>query len=245
MHTCVIAFVHSHIGSVAMIFPIGPTVNALAIIIGAFIGMSVGSKLSDKMRQTIFQCLGISVLIIGFQMAMQTNEILILIFSLLIGGVVGEALDLEQKFLKFGDKVKAKVKTKDPRFTEGFVSASVLFCIGAMAIISSLDEGLRNDTSVAFSKSILDGFASIAMGSVFGLGVVFSAFSVFIYQASIVLCAQFLAPYISEALVTELSALGGAIIIGIGLNLLELTQIRLSNLLPSLILTIIFTLLFI
>ncbi len=224
-----------------MIFPVGPSVNCLAIIVGAFVGMSVGSKLSDKMRQTIFQCLGISVLIIGIQMALQSQEILVLIFSMLIGGLIGEALDLEKRFLKLGDKVKAKIKTKDPRFTEGFVSASVLFCIGAMAIISALDEGLRGDTSVAYSKAILDGFAAIAMGSVFGLGVVFSGFSVFIYQASIVICATYLQPYISDALVTELSAVGGAIIIGIGLNLLELTQIRLSNLLPALLLAIVFT----
>ncbi len=215
--------------------PLGALVNAIAIIVGSSVGLIIGSKLPDRIRTTVFHCLALAVFVIGIQMSFQTKNAVILIFSLVLGGIIGEALDLETRFMNVGEKIKAKINSKNPNFTHGFVSATVLFCIGAMAIIGSFDEGLRGETSVAFSKSILDGFTSILLASVYGFGVFLSALCVFIYQGSLTLLAGVLEPYISENMMTELTAVGGAMIIGISFNLLEMTQIRLTNLLPSLL----------
>ncbi len=219
-------------------FPVGAFVNAIAIIIGSLVGLMIGQKLPDKIRTTVFNCLALAVLVIGIQMALQTQNAIILIFSLVLGGIIGEVLNLETRFLNLGEIIKRKINSKNPNFTQGFVSATVLFCIGAMAIIGSFDEGLRDDTSIAFSKSILDGFSSIMFASVYGFGVLLSSICVFIYQGLLTVFAGYLQPYISQSLMTELTAVGGALIIGISFNLLEMTQIRLTNLLPSLLICI-------
>ncbi len=220
-------------------FPFGAFVNALAIFAGSVLGLLIGARLKDKMRTTVFHCLSLAVLVIGIKMSLVTEQPVIMIFSLLIGGIIGEFFDLETKFLKVGDIIKSKINSKNPKFTDGLVNATVLFCIGAMAIIGSFDEGLRDDRSIVYSKSILDGFTSIALASVYGVGVFLSGVMVFIYQGLLTILAVFLQPYISEVLMTELTAVGGALIIGIALNLMELTQIRLTNLLPSLIISVI------
>ncbi len=216
-------------------FPVGPSVNALAIILGSIIGMMLGSKLPEKIRTAVFQCIGLCVLIIGIKMALPTKEPVVMIFSLVLGTIIGEAIDLEARFFCFADKIKAKINSKNPLFSDGFVSASVLFCVGAMAIIGSFDESLRDNTDVAFSKSMLDGFTSIALASIYGFGVLLSGVSVFIYQASLVFFAAALQPYISAELMCELTAVGGIMVIGIGLNLLNITQLRMTNFLPSLV----------
>ncbi len=220
-------------------FPIGPSVNALAIIVGATIGMLVGSRLPERIRTVVFQCIGLCILILGIKMAIPTNEPVAMIFALVIGTVIGEALELEARFFRFADIIKAKINSKNPLFSEGFVNASVLYCVGAMAIIGSFDESLRNNTDIAFSKSVLDGLTSVALASAFGFGVLLSSVSVFLYQASLVLGASFLQPYISPELLTEITAVGGIMVIGIGLNLLNVTQLKMTNFLPSIVMSII------
>jgi len=227
-----------------MVFPLGPIINATAILVGSMIGMAVGSRLPDNIRRIVFQGLGLCTLVIGMQMALQTQAPVALILSILLGGIAGELLRLEDRFTQLGNKLKKRLKSNNPRFTEGLVSASVLFCIGAMAIVGSFDEGLRGDRTIVLSKSILDGFASIALASAYGLGVAFSGLSVLVYQGGLTLLAGLLQPWISPALMTELTATGGVLILGISLNLLQVVQIRLSNLLPSLIAIIPLTLLF-
>lgn len=225
-----------------MIFPVGPLVNAVAIICGALIGIAIGSRLPDRIRTIVFQGLGLCTMLIGIQMALGTQSPLILIFSILLGSICGELLQLEERFLSLGNSLKGVIKSQNPRFTEGLVSATVLFCIGAMAILGSFDEGLRGDYTIVFSKTILDAFAAIALASVYGIGVAFAGLAVFVYQGSLVLFAGILQPWLSEALMTELTATGGLLILGIGLNLLEVTQIRLSNMLPALVFAVLISL---
>ncbi len=222
-----------------MIFPVGPLVNAIAIVCGSLVGIAIGSRLPDRIRTIVFQGLGLCTLLIGMQMALGTQSPLILIFSILLGGICGELLNLEDRFLLLGDKLKKRIKSQNPRFTEGLVSATVLFCIGAMAILGSFDEGLRGDYTIVFSKTILDAFASVALASAYGIGVAFAAIAVFLYQGALVLFAGVLQPWLSPALMTELTATGGVLILGIGFNLMEITQIRLSNLLPALLFVVI------
>ncbi len=227
-----------------MIFPLGPSINASAIIAGSLIGLIIGSKLPDNIRKTTFHCIGLATLIIGLQMALKCQEAIIMIFSLIIGGVIGELLDIENAIERFGAFLKTKVKSKNPQFTEGFLNTSILFCIGAMAIIGSFDEGLRDDLTIVLAKSTLDFITSIAMASAYGLGVLFSSIMVFIYQGILVLFAGFLQPFISDVLLNELSAVGGVLIVGIALSILEVVKIRLANLMPSLIVVVILVQLF-
>lgn len=215
--------------------PLGAIVNALGITIGSLVGLAFGARLPERVRAIVFQGLGLCVLVIGFKMALLTQAPLIVIFSIVIGSVVGEVAGLEARLVRVGDWLKGRLKSSNPLFTDGMVNASVLFCIGAMAIIGSFDEGLRGDRAVVLSKTIIDSFAALAMASAYGLGVLFSAIPVLIYQGSLTLLAGSLQNWLDPATMTELTAVGGTLIIGIGLNMLEITRISLSNMLPSLL----------
>ncbi len=219
-----------------VIFPMGPFINAVCVFIASLIGISIGKMLPERVRTIVFQGLGLCTLVIGMKMAIATNALLVIILSILIGGILGELFNLEEKFLSIGTFLKNKIGSNNPKFTEGLVNASVLFCIGAMAIIGSVEEGINGDKTIVITKTIMDFFASIALASVYGIGVGFSALTIFIYQGLLVIFSSQLQGMISPELLVELSALGGVLILGISLNLLNLLQIKLSNFLPSLIL---------
>jgi len=219
-----------------MTMPWGALVNALAIIVGSLAGMLCGSRLPERVRLIVFQGLGLCIMVIGAQMAFTSKNQMILIFSILIGGIIGAVFRFEDLFLRGGDRIKERLRSKNPQFTEGMVNAAVLFCIGAMAILGSFDEGLRGDRSIVYTKSILDCFAAMAMAAAYGGGVLFSAFFVLAYQGLMTVFAGGLQTWISPEVMNELTATGGVLILGIGINLLELTRIPLSNMLPALFL---------
>lgn len=220
----------------------GTIINSLAIIAGSLVGVALKDRFPKNIQAIVFQALGLSVLLIGLQMALKIVDILPVIFSLLLGGIVGEALNLEMKMEKAGGWIKGKVKSKEAKFTDGFVAATVLFCVGAMAILGSIDEGVRGNTSVLLTKSLIDGFASIAMASSLGIGVAFSALPILLYQGSITILASYTQDFFTLHMINQLTAVGGLLIVGIGLNLLEIKKIKVTNLLPSLILIILFSL---
>ncbi|MEG2173077.1 MAG: DUF554 domain-containing protein [Desulfovibrionaceae bacterium] len=222
-----------------MLLPLGPLVNALAIFSGACIGMLLGARMPERVRQIVFQGIGLCVLIIGVQNALKTAYPLIMIFSIVLGSVIGEMLNLEDRLSHVGDTLKQHISSANPRFTEGFLGASVIFCVGAMAILGSFEEGLGHGRNIVYTKSILDGFTAMAMASALGLGVLFSGFSVLIYQGLLVLFASLLIPWLSPPVMTELTATGGIIILGIGINMLELLRIRLANMIPALLVVVI------
>ena len=218
--------------------PVGSLVNAGAIALGALVGMAFGARLPERIRKIVFQGLGLCVLVIGFKMALTTTQPVLVILSIVSGSILGEILRLEDRLLHFGDWLKLRLHSSNPHFTEGIVSASLMFCIGAMAILGSFDEGLRGDTNILFSKSIIDCFAALAMASAYGLGVLFSAVPVLIYQGALTLFAGSLQPWLSPAAMTELTALGGTLIIAIGLSMLDIVRIPISNMLPSLVIVV-------
>lgn len=215
--------------------PVGAFVNALGIALGSLVGVAFGSRLPERVRTIVFQGLGLCTVVLGFKMALPTQQPLIVIFSIVIGSAVGEALKLESRLMRVGDVLKARLRSSNPLFTDGMVNASVLFCIGAMAIVGSFDEGIRGDRAVVFSKTLIDSFAALALASAYGVGVLFSALPVLIYQGSLTLLAGTFQQWLDPATMTELTAVGGTLIIGIGLNMLEVTRIALSNMLPSLL----------
>ncbi len=218
-----------------MILPLGSLFNVACIVIGGTCGLALGGRLPERVRHIVFSGLGLCVLIIGVQMGMQSKNLLVLVFSVLLGSITGELLNLEKLLTHAADKLKKIVKSNNSKFTDGFVSTSVLFCIGSMAILGSFEEGLRGEHTILFAKSILDGFAAMAFAATYGIGVLFSAIPVFIYQGSLTEFATYLQPIMTDSMMTELTATGGALIIGIGISLLELRTISLTNMLPALL----------
>ena len=215
--------------------PVGAFVNAVGIALGSLVGVAFGSRLPERIRTILFQGLGLCTLVLGLKMALPSQQPLIVIFSIVIGSAAGEALKLGSRLMRVGDILKARLRSSNPLFTDGMVNASVLFCIGAMAIVGSFDEGIRGDRAVVFSKTLIDSFAALALASAYGIGVLFSALPVLIYQGSLTVLAGTFQQWLDPATMTELTAVGGTLIIGIALNMLEVTRIALSNMLPSLL----------
>jgi len=226
------------------VLPLGSIVNALAIIGGSAIGCWLQSRFPERIRAIVFQGLGLCVLLIGIQMALKVENILIVIFAILLGGISGELMRLDTLFERLGNKFKTLIKSKNPKFTDGLITASLIYCIGAMAIIGALEEGINGDPTILFTKSILDGFASIALAASYGSGVLFSFIPVLIYQGAMTFGAGFFQQYFSEMMIAQVTACGGLLIVGIGINLLELTEIKLANLLPALAYVVVLTALF-
>lgn len=225
--------------------PIGTITNALAVIGGSLAGAVLGRRFPARVREMTFQGLGLVVLVIGLKMGLTFQRPLLIVFSMLIGAVAGELLGVEDFLNSLGDRLKKRLGSQDARFTEGFVTASLIYCIGSMAIIGAFDEGLRGDPSVLFTKAVLDGFTSIALASTYGLGVLFSAVPVFVYQYGLTLFALAFKTVVPPVMIQELTALGGLLIVGIGINLLGLMRIRIGNLLPSLPVLVVLVLLFV
>jgi len=224
--------------------PVGSLVNAAAIIVGGAIGLALHGRFPARARLIVFQALGLSVIVIGMQMALKMTQPLLVIFSLIIGGLIGELLDIEDFLERMGNRVKRLTKSQNNLFTDGLVTAMLIFCVGSMAILGAFDEGLRGDPKILFTKAMLDGFTSIALASTYGAGVLLSSIPVFLYQFSLTLLAGSVQQFFTPELITQLTATGGVLILGIGLNLLELLRIRLSNLLPSLVIVVILSMIF-
>jgi uncharacterized membrane protein YqgA involved in biofilm formation len=225
--------------------PLGSIINAATVIVGSTVGMLVRQRLPERVKGIIFQGVGLATLVLAVQMALQVEgDFLILIFSLIFGGIIGEVLNLERRMEAFGDALKARIHVKNERFTEGLVTAFLIFCVGSMTFVGALNEGLNGDRTLILSKAILDGFTSIVLASVYGVGVLFSALPLFIVQAGLTLVAAQFQTLFPDVLIRQLTAVGGALILGIGLNLLEIKQIKTVNLLPALLVVVILTVLF-
>jgi len=210
----------------------GTLINSLTILIASLIGLAVGSKLGEEIRRAIVNVLGLAVMLIGIRMALQTENILVPTLSVVIGTAVGELSGIEKGLEAIGNRFEGRMKGK---FSEGFVAATILYCVGPMAILGPIQEGLTGDMSILLAKSLLDGVASIALASALGAGVALSSLSVFIYQGFFALLAAHISGLITENIVKELTSTGGLLIMGIGFNLLEIKKLRVGNMLPSLI----------
>ncbi len=222
----------------------GTIVNTATVIIGSLIGLGIGAKFSEKMKTIVTSALGLATLLIGFKMAFGSSEILLVIASLALGGIIGELLNLEQKLENIGEVIKKRVKSQSGNFVLGFVTASLVFCVGPMTIVGSLEDGMRGDASILYAKSMLDGFASLAFASSLGIGVLFSALTVLIYQGLLTLLGSQLAFLLTDHIINELTATGGLLIVGIGLFLLGIKKIPVGNLLPALVIVIILAAIF-
>jgi hypothetical protein len=212
---------------------IGTLINAATIVVASIAGIAIGSRMGENLRKSLMNALGLPVMLIGLSMALKMENFLIITASIMLGTATGELVKIETHLENFGKRVEERFK--GGRFAEGFVTSTLLYCVGSMAIVGPIQEGLTGDYSILLAKSMLDGVASIALASTLGIGVAFSSISVLIYQGVFTSLASFISPYMSEHVVNELTATGGLLIFAIGINLLEIRKIRVGNMLPSLL----------
>ena len=223
---------------------IGTLVNVVAVIVGSLLGLLLRKGFPDKMKNTVTTGMGLCVILIGMQGALGTQNVLLVILSVVLGSIIGVALKIEERLDKLGLSLQKKFAAKDgnDNFAKGFVTATLIYCVGAMAIVGSIDSGLRGNHDTLFAKSLLDGVMSIALASTMGVGVMLSAVAVLIYQGGIALLAQLVAPLLTEAMITEMSAVGGVLIMGIGFNMFRKEHISVGDMLPAIFLPLLLTL---
>nr|WP_320025474.1 DUF554 domain-containing protein [uncultured Acetobacterium sp.] len=219
---------------------LGTIINAAAIFVCGFIGLLFKRALPQRLCETITQGLGLGVVVIGITMTIETTSIMLMLLSLLFGGIIGELINIEKQLKRIGDTLEAKMKNNNNNISQGFVSASLLFCTGSMAIMGALENGLTGTFSILLSKSLLDGIFSLILASTLGIGVVFSAIPVFLYQGSISLLAGSVKTLLSPEMITEMNAVGGVLIMAIGINMLKIKEIKVGNLLPAVFMPILF-----
>ncbi|PAV28483.1 hypothetical protein CIL05_16230 [Virgibacillus profundi] len=218
----------------------GTLVNGALIVVGSLLGLFF-TKIPERYKETIMHGIGLSVLLIGLQMAFSTEIIIVVLLSLLTGAIIGEFIHLEEGLNRLGAWIGSKITTKNENFSvaQGFVTASLIFVIGALSIIGALDSGIRGDHEILITKGVIDGFVALVLTTTLGFGVILSVVPVVLYQGAIALLATQIEKWIPETflngMIVELTAVGGLLILAIGLNLLKVVQIRVGNLLPSIV----------
>ena len=237
-------------------YGIGTLVNCSAVIVGSAIGILIKGGLPQRFEETIFSAVALAVMFIGLggaisgllvilEGSLATQYTMMMVLSLVLGAVIGELFDIERRLDHLGKWIKSKMPKKlaGNTFVDGFVTASMLFCIGAMAIVGALEDGLSGDCSVLFAKSVLDGISSVLLAASLGFGVAVSVLPLLVYQGGITLLAQFVKDYLTDTLISQMSCVGSILIFAIGLNMIFGKKIKVGNLLPAIIFPIIFALL--
>jgi len=219
---------------------LGTIVNTLSIIFGSLIGLLFKGSIPEKYTKTIMHGIGLAVILIGLKTALKTDAILIVIISLAVGSLLGELLRVEDRLDQIGNWIGRRLSKDGEGISKGFVSASLLYCVGAMAIIGSMESGLTGNHQTLFAKSILDGIGSVLFASTLGIGVLFSAVTVFIYQGLITLTASSIKHFLLPEVVSQMSAVGGLLILAIGIGLLEIKKIKIGNMLPAVFIPLVY-----
>jgi uncharacterized membrane protein YqgA involved in biofilm formation len=230
----------------------GTLLNVVTVLVGGTLGTVMGSRLPERMRETIMHGLGLLTTVIGIHLSLETENILIVLASLLVGGIAGELLGIEDRINQVGRWLERKTgrnreaskeegaqegehRKTTTRFSHAFLTASLVFCVGPMTILGSIQDGLTGDYTLLAVKSTLDGFASLAFASTLGPGVIFSALTVLVYQGALTLGAGWASTLLTDLMIAEMTATGGVLMLALGLALLEIKQIRAGNLLPAIL----------
>ena len=218
---------------------IGTWVNFFAIIAGSIVGLIMHRGISEKIAATLMKGLGLCIVLLGINGSMNVKDPLILIVSMAIGAIIGEWIDIEARLESFGLWIESKfIKNSKGTFAQGFVMASLMFGVGAMAIVGALKNGLYNDPSILYTKSLLDFISSIIFASTMGIGVLFSAFVILLYQGGITLLSVFVQPWLSAVMIADMGIVGSVVIIGLGLRMLKISNIKVANLIPAIFMPI-------
>jgi uncharacterized protein len=219
---------------------LGTIVNVAAVVAGSSIGLLLKTRLPGKITAIVFQGIGLVTIFFGVAMALRSQNWVILILSVVSGAIVGQVLNLDERMNRAGEKLKQSLKITNKRFTEGMVTAFLLFCMGSLTVLGALEEGMKQNPELLLAKSVMDGFSSIALAAAMGIGVMFSVIPLLIYQGGITLFAGSLQNVLSQPLIMEITAAGGIILLGMGINILEIKKIQVLNLLPALLMAVVF-----
>jgi uncharacterized membrane protein YqgA involved in biofilm formation len=223
---------------------IGTLVNVTTVIVGSLIGILFKSRLPQRFINIFFQVIGLFTLYLGFSMALKSTHVLQMVFSLIIGAVIGEGLHLDRGLEKFAQIIKKRFKSNNERFSDGLLTAFLLYCMGSLTILGAIQEGMTGDAHLLFIKSLMDGVSSIALASGLGAGVLFSAIPLLIFQGGITLLAMWLGDFFPAIMITELSAVGGILLLGLGIDILGIKKIKVINMLPALVVIVVLIWLF-
>lgn len=218
----------------------GAIVNSIVVVITSLIGLLIGQRIPEKMNRAIMQGIGLVVITIGVSGAVNGVNTLVLILSMVIGIVSGEGLDIHQRINLFIEKATKRLNGDkvQSEFTQAFMTATMLFCIGSMAIVGSLESGLTGDNATLYTKSVIDGISAVLFSSSLGIGVLFASIPLLLYQGSLIVFAQLLAPILSDAVILEMTTVGSVLLIGMGLNMLDITDFKMMNFIPAIFLPI-------
>lgn len=212
---------------------LGTIVNSLSIIAGSLVGIGFRNGIPEKYNHTVMQSIGLCVILIGLKNALGCDDLLIIIISLAIGSLIGEWIGIETHLERLGKVLESKFSKTGSSFSTGFVTATLMYCVGSMSIVGSLESGLTGNHDTLFAKSALDGIVSIILSSSLGIGVLFSAVPLLLYQGAITLMAGLLKPLLIPAVVSQMSATGGLLIVGLGMNMIREKKIKVGNMLPG------------
>ncbi len=222
----------------------GTIINVGAVIAGSLVGLFLHARLPVKLTRIVFQGIGLFTLALGVSMTLKTEHFLIMIFSLVLGAIIGELIDIDKRIRGLGEYLKQRIGSDNDKFGEGLVSAFLLFCMGSMTILGAFEEGLGNEPNLLLAKSLLDGISSIALAAGLGIGVLFSVIPLFVYQGGLTLLAGWLQNVLNNPVVNELTAVGGLLLIGLGLDILEIKKMRILNMLPALVIAVLLAIVF-
>lgn len=224
---------------------IGTLANAGAIIIGGAVGTAIHSRLPQKMVNILFQGIGLFTLAVGISMSLKAQSLILIVVSITVGAVIGQLLDIDKSLKRAGEYLQkrfSKPTAEDGnRFSEGFVTASVLFCVGSMSILGAIEDGMGNTPNLLYTKSIMDLISAVALGASFGIAIIFSSIPLLIYQGGLTLFASFIMRYMSESMTDNLTATGGILLIGLAINILKIKEINVTNMLPALVIIVLFS----
>ncbi len=219
---------------------LGTFVNTIAIVVGSLIGLAFGRFIPSKITNTLIHGAALAVMMIGLKMAWKNNDFIILLCSLVFGGVIGELIGIEDRINGLGKWLEERFSRPGKSISKGFVTTTLLYCVGSMAVVGSLESGLTANHDTLFAKSVLDGLGSIIFAASLGIGVLFSAVSVFLYQGCITMSASFLKQFLTDSVISQMSAAGGLLIVAMAFNMLDIAKIKVANLLPAIFLPLIY-----
>jgi uncharacterized membrane protein YqgA involved in biofilm formation len=213
----------------------GTIVNTITVIVGSIVGLFLGNKLPEKVKNTVIQSIGLFTMLIGISMVLKVQDYLIVFLSIVLGGFTGELLNIELHLTNTVERIKNKIRPNSSNFVDGFITATLIFCVGAMTVVGSIQEGLTGDATLLYTKSLMDGVTSITLASGLGVGVLFSSIPVFVIQGGLTLLGRSLQFLTAPIYINNLTATGGLLIVAISLELIGIKKLKIINLLPSLI----------
>ena len=220
--------------------PFGTLFNVATVILGGSLGLLFKKIISNELNKKVFFVMGLFTIVLGMSIAIESTNFMLMFLSIVIGTLIGEDLNIDQAIINITSKIKTKIKVKDEKFTDGLITALLLFCSGSMTIVGSIDEGLGKAPDILYTKAVMDGVSSIILASTFGVGVLFSVFPMLIFQGGITILAFYYRDFLPLELIDHISTVGGVLIIAIGFKILGYKKINPTNMLPALLVLIFF-----